>query len=201
MATLYFLINTLFDIYLMIVLLRIWLQWARADFYNPLSQFIVKATHPILAPMRRVIPSLGSLDLAAVVLALLVALLKFVAFTLLASAAFQPLPLLMFSLLLVLKQAGSLLFWMLVLRAILSWVSQGRSPVDYVLLQLTEPLLAPIRRIIPPMGGLDLSVLMLFLILQAVNIFLSTTGWIAPIWNQLEWWQCAGTGMTCGWIY
>ena len=93
MATLYFLINTLFDIYLMIVLLRIWLQWARADFYNPLSQFIVKATHPILAPMRRVIPSLGSLDLAAVVLALLVALLKFVAFTLLASAPFQPLPL------------------------------------------------------------------------------------------------------------
>ncbi|MBP8065478.1 MAG: YggT family protein, partial [Aeromonadaceae bacterium] len=120
-----------------------------------------------------------------VVLALLVALLKFVAFTLLASAAFQPLPLLMFSLLLVLKQAGSLLFWMLVLRAILSWVSQGRSPVDHVLLQLTEPLLAPIRRIIPPMGGLDLSVLVLFLILQAVNIFLSTTGWIAPIWNQL----------------
>ena len=86
MATLYFLINTLFDIYLMIVLLRIWLQWARADFYNPLSQFIVKATHPILAPMRRVIPSIGSLDLAAVLLALLVALLKFVAFTLLASA-------------------------------------------------------------------------------------------------------------------
>ena len=185
MATLYFLINTLFDIYLMIVLLRIWLQWARADFYNPLSQFIVKATHPILAPMRRVIPCLGSLVLAAVVLALLVALLKFVAFTLLASAPFQPLPLLMFSLLLVLKQAGSLLFWMLVLRAILSWVSQGRSPVDHVLLQLTEPLLSPIRRIIPPMGGLDLSVLVLFLILQAVNIFLSTTGWIAPIWNQL----------------
>ncbi len=185
MATLYFLINTLFDIYLMIVLLRIWLQWTRADFYNPLSQFIVKATHPILAPMRRIIPSIGSLDMAAVVLALLVALLKFVAFTLLASAAFQPLPLLMFSLLLVLKQAGSLLFWMLVLRAILSWVSQGRSPVDHVLLQLTEPLLSPIRRIIPPMGGLDLSVLVLFLILQAINIFLSTTGWIAPIWNQL----------------
>ena len=82
-------------------------------------------------------------------------------------------------------QPCSLLFWMLVLRAILSWVSQGRSPVDHVLLQLTEPLLAPIRRIIPPMGGLDLSVLVLFLILQAVNIFLSTTGWIAPIWNQL----------------
>lgn len=59
MQTLIFLITTLFDLYLMVVLLRVWLQWARADFYNPLSQFTVKATHPILAPLRRIIPSLG----------------------------------------------------------------------------------------------------------------------------------------------
>ena len=76
MQAIVFLLNALFDIYLMVVLLRIWLQWARADFYNPLSQFVVKATHPILAPMRRVIPSLGGLDLAAVLLALIVASLK-----------------------------------------------------------------------------------------------------------------------------
>jgi YggT family protein len=185
MQAIVFLLNSLFDIYLMIVLLRVWLQWARADFYNPLSQFVVKATHPILAPMRRVIPSLGGLDLAAVLLALIVAVLKFTTLTLLLDAPFQPLVMLIFSLLLVIKQAGTLLFWMLVLRAILSWVSQGRSPVDYVLLQLTEPMLAPIRRIIPPLGGLDLSVLVLFLILQAVNIFLSTSGWIGLIWTQL----------------
>jgi YggT family protein len=185
MQTLYFLIDTLFNLYLMVVLLRIWLQWARADFYNPLSQFIVKATHPILGPLRRIIPSLGGLDLAAVLMAIGVAVLKFVLITLMASAPFQPVLILVFSLMLMLKQAGTLLFWMLVLRAILSWVSQGRSPVDYVLLQLTEPLLSPIRRIIPAMGGLDFSVLVLFLILQAINVFLSTTGWIAPIWNQL----------------
>ena len=185
MQAIVFLLNSLFDTYLMIVLLRVWLQWARADFYNPLSQFVVKATHPILAPMRRVIPSLGGLDLAAVLLALIVAVRKFPSLTLLLGAPFQPVVMLIFSLLLVVKQAGTLLFWMLVLRAILSWVSQGRSPVDYVLLQLTEPMLAPIRRIIPPLGGLDLSVLVLFLILQAVNIFLSTSGWIGLIWTQL----------------
>ncbi|WP_428613085.1 YggT family protein, partial [Shewanella sp.] len=65
-----FLVNTLFDLYLMVVIIRIWLQLARADFYNPFSQFVVKATHPIVGPMRRVLPPLGSLDTASVVLAL-----------------------------------------------------------------------------------------------------------------------------------
>ena len=185
MQTLIFLITTLFDLYLMVVLLRVWLQWARADFYNPLSQFTIKATHPILAPLRRIIPSLGGLDLAGVLLAWLVALLKFVVMSLLLGGLPQLSVLLIFSLLMVLKQAGSLLFWILVVRAILSWVSQGRNPIDYVLLQLTEPLLAPIRRIIPPLGGLDLSVLVLFLVLQALNVFLSTSGWFGMIWQQL----------------
>lgn len=185
MQTLYFLINTLFDLYLMVVLLRVWLQWARADFYNPLSQFAVKATHPVLKPLRRIIPSLGGLDLAGVVLAWLVALVKFLLLTLMASGPLPWAALMIFSLVAVLKQAGSLLFWMLVVRAILSWVSQGRSTIDYVLIQLTEPLLAPIRRIIPPLGGLDLSVLVLFLILQALNIFLSTTPIISLFWNRV----------------
>ncbi|MGL4204628.1 MAG: YggT family protein [Aeromonadaceae bacterium] len=183
MQTLYFLLDTLFNLYLMVVILRIWLQWVRADFYNPLSQFSVKATHPLLAPLRRVIPSLGGLDLAAVVLALVVALLKYATLKLLGMIQADWLGLLMVSALLVLKQAGSLLFWMLVARALLSWVSQGRSPVDYVLFQLTEPLLAPIRRIIPAMGGLDFSVLVLFIGLQALNYLLSDL--IGPLWSML----------------
>ena len=107
MQAIVFLLNALFDIYLMVVLLRIWLQWARADFYNPLSQFVVKATHPILAPMRRVIPSLGGLDLAAVLLALIVASLKFTVLILLSGMPlpFAWLPLL--SVLLLVKQAGA----------------------------------------------------------------------------------------------
>lgn len=68
MNSLSFLINTLFDLYIMVVILRIWLQAARADFYNPFSQFIVKATQPVVGPLRRVIPSIGSIDLATIVL-------------------------------------------------------------------------------------------------------------------------------------
>ena len=183
MQTLYFLLDTLFNFSLMVVILRIWLQWVRADFYNPLSQFTVKATQPILAPLRRMIPSIGGLDLAAVVLALVVALLKYATLKLLGMIQADWLGLLMVSGLLVLKQAGSLLFWMLVARALLSWVSQGRSPIDYVLTQLTEPLLSPIRRIIPAMGGLDFSVLVLFIGLQALNYLLSDL--FGPLWSML----------------
>lgn len=183
MQSLYFILDTLFNLYLMVVILRIWLQWARADFYNPLSQFVVRCTHPILGPLRRVIPSVGSLDLAAVLLAYAVALGKYLLFLALGMIQGQWLGLLLVSLLLVLKQAGSLLFWLLVARAILSWVSQGRSPFELVLFQLTEPLLSPIRRVIPAIGGLDLSVLVLFIALQALNyLFLDL---FPSLWGML----------------
>src|SRR5690606_39522037 len=73
MNTAYFLINTIFDIYLMVVLLRVWLQWARADFYNPMSQMVVKVTNPLVIPLRRVIPGFGGVDMASVLLATIVA--------------------------------------------------------------------------------------------------------------------------------
>jgi len=183
MQSLYFILDTLFNLYLMVVILRIWLQWARADFYNPLSQFVVRCTHPLLGPLRRLIPSLGGLDLAAVLLAYAVALGKYLLFLALGMIHGQWLGLLLVSLLLVLKQAGSLLFWLLVARAILSWVSQGRSPLELVLYQLTEPLLSPIRRVIPAIGGLDLSVLVLFIALQALNyLFLDL---FPSLWGML----------------
>ncbi len=174
-----FLISTLFDLYLMVVILRIWLQLARADFYNPFSQFIVKATHPIIKPLRRVFPPIGNLDTASVVLALAVVVLKIVLITLIAGGQFDIVAVLLFSIVSVIKQAGVLLFYLLIVRAILSWVSQGRNPFEFVLIQLTEPFLTPIRRIIPPMGGLDLSVLVLFILLNFINLLLAQH---VPFW-------------------
>jgi len=180
-----FLISTVFDLYIMVVILRIWLQAARADFYNPFSQFIVKATQPVVAPLRRVIPSVGSVDLATVLFAYVLCVLKFVAMILIASggAVSFSTDFLFLGLLSLIKAAGGLLFWVLLLRAILSWVSQGRSPIEYVFHQLTEPMLAPIRRILPPMGGFDLSVLVLFIVLQFANFLMGDI--IGPIWYQL----------------
>ncbi|WP_299006079.1 YggT family protein [uncultured Shewanella sp.] len=167
-----FLVNTLFDLYLMVVILRIWLQAARADFYNPFSQFIVKATQPIIAPLRRVIPSMGRFDTASILLALIVVALKYTILSLMVGAALDLPTLLLISIVSVFKEAGVLLFWMLILRAILSWVSQGQNPIEMVMVQLTEPFLGPIRRIIPPMGGLDLSLLVLMIILNFLNILM-----------------------------
>ncbi|KQA99197.1 YggT family protein [Vibrio metoecus] len=185
MNSMSFLINTLFDLYIMVVILRIWLQAARADFYNPFSQFIVKATQPVVGPLRRVIPSLGSIDLATVLFAYVLCVLKYVALVLIASggAVTFSADFLFLGLLSLIKAAGGLLFWVLLIRAILSWVSQGRSPIEYVFNQLTEPMLAPIRRIIPVMGGFDLSVLVLFIVLQFANFLMGDL--IGPIWYQL----------------
>ncbi|MEM7418780.1 MAG: YggT family protein [Pseudomonadota bacterium] len=170
-----FLIDTLFSLYLMVVILRLWLQIVQADFYNPLSQFVVKATHPIVGPLRRVIPSIGRFDTATFVLAVVVCALKIVTLGLMFGGNLNPLGVAILSVIGVIKETLSLMFWVLLLRAILSWVSQGRSPVDYVLHQLTEPFLAPIRRIIPPLGGLDLSVLIAIIALQFLQLLLQET--------------------------
>ncbi|MGL4612617.1 MAG: YggT family protein [Shewanella sp.] len=168
-----FLITTLFDLYLMVVILRIWLQLARADFYNPFSQFVVKATHPLIAPMRRVLPSIGRFDSASFVLAILVVLVKLLLISLIAGAGLNILLFLVFAVVSVVKQAGVLLFWMLIIRAILSWFNQGYNPIVMIMDQLTEPLLAPVRRIIPPIGGLDLSVMLVIIAMNFINMLLA----------------------------
>lgn len=177
-----FLVSTLFDLYLTVVILRIWLQLARADFYNPLSQFVVKATHPIVAPLRRVFPSMGNLDTASLVLALAVVMAKFAILTAMAGAGFDFAMMLLVSLVTVVKKAGVLLFWILIIRALLSWFNQGYNPVVMVMEQLTEPLMAPIRRIIPPIGGLDLSVMVVLIGMNFLNLLL---GQYIPYWAMI----------------
>lgn len=168
----YFLLDTVFNLYLMVVLLRIWLQASRADFYNPLSQFVVKVTNPVLIPLRRLLPSIGKLDTGAVVLALLVSAGKMFLLQLLLVGQFDLIALLIGAVVTTVKELFSLLFWVLIIRAILSWFAQGRNPMEMVLIQLTEPLLAPVRKVVPPMGGLDLSVLIVLVALQFLQILL-----------------------------
>jgi YggT family protein len=170
MSSVQFLIDFVFNIYLMVVLLRLWLQFARADFYNPFSQFVVKVTQPIVAPLRRLLPSIGRLDTATLVLALVVAGLKIVALNLvLGGTVPNILSLVIVSFIIVLKEALTLVMYVLILRAIMSWVSQGRNPMELVLGQLTEPMLAPIRKRMPDMGGLDLSVMVVIVFLLFIQ--------------------------------
>ncbi|WP_215397242.1 YggT family protein [Rheinheimera oceanensis] len=173
MQAVLFLIDTAFSLYLMVMILRLWLQLVRADFYNPFSQFVVKATNPLVLPLRRVIPSLGRLDTATLLLAYSIMLVKLLVLQLIQIGQIALAPSLVLSVVFLIKEMLTLLFWILVIRALLSWFSQGRSPVEYVMHQLTEPLLRPVRSILPPLGGLDLSVLVVLIGLQFLNILFS----------------------------
>lgn len=166
MNTLTFLLSTVIELYTMVLLLRVWMQWARCDFYNPFSQFVVKITQPIIGPLRRIIPPMGPIDSASLLVAFILSVIK--AIVLFKVITFQAI-IWIAAVLILLKTIGLLIFWVLLVMAIMSWVS-GRNPIEYVLIQLAEPLLGPIRRILPAMGGIDFSPMVLVLLLYVVNM-------------------------------
>jgi YggT family protein len=167
-----YILQTIGSLYLLIVLLRFILQLVRADFYNPLSQFIVRATHPLLKPLRKVIPSLAGLDLASLVLAILVQLVLMALVLLLMGYGLDnPLQLLIWSIIGVTALFIKVFFFALIISVILSWVAQGsHNPAAELINQICEPLLVPIRRILPSLGGLDLSPIVAFLILNLIDM-------------------------------
>lgn len=182
MEAINYLLSFAFDALLMLLVLRVWLQIVRADFYNPLSQFIVKVTNPVVIPLRRIIPGFGGVDLSTLLLAFTVATLKFIIIPLLNGGDFNVISSLYLGFLYLIKQTGVLLFMLMLVMALMSWVVQGFNPTQAIFHQLTEPFLKPIRRIVPSIGGLDLSVLIAFLLLNVVNIFLSGS---VPGWSML----------------
>ncbi|MCG7535210.1 YggT family protein [Pseudoalteromonas sp. OOF1S-7] len=170
MNAMQFLVGIIFDLFLMVVLLRFWLQLVKADFYNPLSQAVIKATSFAVNPLRKLIPGFGGLDLASLILALLVGFAKMSVLMLMFGGYWDAMGAAISGALTVVKEAFSLVFWILIIRAILSWVAQGYNPIAAVFDQLTEPMLRPIRKVIPPLGGLDLSILVLLIGMQFLQI-------------------------------
>ncbi len=166
------LISTLAGLYLTVIVLRFLLQLVRADFYNPVSQFVVKATNPLLLPLRKVIPGVFGLDMASVVLALLFHALVIIALALIShNSLVPPLALALWSLVGTLAVTLNVFFWGMIIMIVVSWVApQSYNPVLLLLRQLVEPLMAPFRKILPPMGGLDLSPILAFLSLGVLDI-------------------------------
>ncbi|PAU52590.1 YggT family protein [Pseudomonas sp. PIC25] len=169
-----YVIQTLGSLYLLIVLLRFILQLVRADFYNPLSQFIVRATQPLLRPMRRVIPSFAGLDLSSLLLAVLVQLLLMVVTLVLMGYGVGGylLQLLVWSIIAVTSLFLKVFFFALIVSVILSWVAPGSyNPAAQLVNQICEPLLAPFRRILPNLGGLDISPIFAFIAINLIDRF------------------------------
>jgi YggT family protein len=170
-----YLIATITDLYVTAILLRLLLQWVRADFYNPICQFLIRITNPVLAPARRLIPSVGKLDTASVVVMLLLELAQLAAIGLISKTEYGLQFLLLFA---IRKLLVTLLLTYLVLiiaRVIVSWIAnQSRHPLIPLIYQLTEPVLRPFSRVIPPLGGIDLSPLFALIALRFLLLLL---GW------------------------
>lgn len=175
MAAIY-IVQTLGSLYLLIVLLRFILQLVRADFYNPISQFIVRATQPILRPLRRVIPGFAGIDFASLVLALIVQLVVMaIIIKLMGYALPAILQLLVWSLVGITALFLKIFFFALIISVILSWVApHSHNPAAVLVYQLCEPVLAPIRRFLPSMGGLDLSPIFAFIALNLLDMLVVT---------------------------
>lgn len=170
-----YLVGTLLDLYITAVLLRLLLQWVRADFYNPVCQFLVKVTNPAIVPLRRVIPSIRKLDTASVVLIIALELFSVWIASRISSSPLNFQEIVIFSFM---KLVATLLMTYLILiiaSVILSWVSaRMQHPVVPLVYKLTEPVLAPFRKIIPPIAGIDLSPLFALI---AIRFLLLLIGW------------------------
>ncbi|RRV04913.1 YggT family protein [Pseudomonas sp. v388] len=167
-----YILQTLGSLYLLIILLRFVLQLVRANFYNPLSQFTVKATQPLLKPLRRIIPSLFGLDMSSLVLAIIIQIIL-MALTLLLSygTTGDPLSLLVWAIIGVTALFLKIFFFALIVSVILSWVAPAsHNPGAELVNQICEPLLAPLRRVLPNLGGLDISPILAFLVLKLLDM-------------------------------
>ncbi len=175
-----FILQFLFEAYILVVLLRFFLQLTHADFYNPLSQFIVKVTSPVLVPLRRFIPSMAGMDTAALFLAWALKTLELLLVVLISTGAFAPVYAIFGAIPGLIELCINIFLYAIIIQAILSWVNPGTyNPAAALLHTLTAPVLRPVQRIIPPIGGIDLSPMAAILGLIVLKML------IIPPLNQL----------------
>jgi YggT family protein len=169
-----FILRTLFDLYILTFALRLLLQWAAVDKRNPLVQFILRVTNPLVIPLRRLLPSIGRIDTATVV-ALVGLQVLATALVVRIGCIGEPeiLPVLWLAVLSLARLALSIFTWSIIIHVVLSWVSPGGyNPGAALVAAIVEPVLAPFRRLIPAIAGLDLSPLFALIAIQALSMLL-----------------------------
>ncbi|MDF3920261.1 YggT family protein [Salinicola sp. LHM] len=163
------LVNTLVNIYLFVLMLRFLLQFSQADYYNPMSQGIVKATQPVVAPVQRILRPVGRIDIATLFVGFLLKVIVIIAVFQIAGFGMPPLQgLLLAGIAGVLNAILKIYFFALIIMIILSWVApRANHPGALLVMQIVEPIMAPVRRVIPPLGMIDLSPIVVFI---AINL-------------------------------
>ncbi|PTQ91146.1 YggT family protein [Agitococcus lubricus] len=167
------LLGTAFSLYIGILWVRFLLQLVQADFYNPISQFVVKASAPVLNPLRQIMPKHKYWDFSALFAIVLLQLLSMTLMSLISGhGTLPPILLVLSAIFQLIYLATEFYFWAIIISIVLSWISPGYSPFAALLQQITEPVLAPFRKLLPAMGGLDLSPILAFLMIQILQILL-----------------------------
>ena len=182
-SALIFILRTLFDLYVLVFVLRLLMQWVRVDTRNPFVQFILRVTNPLVMPLRRLLPPVGRLDSATLMALLGLQMLGTVLITQLACIG-RPgmVPILLLTVLGVARLILTVYFWTVIIYTVLSWVSAGGyNPAAALVSALAEPLLKPVRRVIPLIGGLDLSPIFVLIGLQALMMVLPARS----IWSAM----------------
>jgi YggT family protein len=168
-----FLISTLFSLYILAVMLRFLLGMVRADFYNPISQFLVKITNPLLIPLRKIIPGAGKIDVAAIILMVILQLIMLAIIVALRGVTPPLLTLLVTAIGQLVILAINVFLFAIIVQVIISWINPGSyNPVNGLLNSLTAPVMRPIQRLLPPMSGIDLSPLFALIGLQVLKMLI-----------------------------
>lgn len=166
-----FLIDTLFGLYIIAVMLRFILQLVRADFYNPIAQFLVQITQPALRPLRRVVPGIAGVDVSSVVLMIIVQAVALVLMSLVAHGQVNPAYIVARTPIELIGLVFTVYTVAIIIMAVISWINPGHyNPVQTLLYAMTEPLLRPFRQLIPPVGGVDLSPLAAIIAIQVARM-------------------------------
>jgi len=167
-----FVVQTLVSLYLVIVLLRFVLQLVKADFYNPLSQFAVRATQPLLKPLRRIIPSIGGLDTSSLLLSVAIQALLMAFVMMFVPYDYSPLQVVIWAIIGVTSLFLKIFWVAMIVMVIVSWVApNSHNPAAELAYQISEPVLAPFRKLIPNLGGLDISPIFAFLAIQVIQSY------------------------------
>jgi YggT family protein len=170
-SPLVFLIDTLFSLYILAVLLRFLLQYCGGNFYNPISQFLIKITHPPLRILRRFVPAAKKIDTSSLVLALVLQMLADFFIGLLMGVTINIAALALLSSTHLLSLLINIFIFAIFARALLSWVNPNNfDAATSIIITLTEPLLNFSRKFIPDIGGIDLSPLAVLLLLQLAKM-------------------------------
>jgi len=168
-----FLIETVVQLYLLAVLMRLLLEMSRADFYNPVVQLLLQITNPVIQPLQRILPRSRTINIAGIVALYLIEVFSLLGLMALAGQSVDLALVLLMGVMRLLRLLLTTYMVLIIISVILSWVGQSlRHPIIPLIYQLVDPVLMPIRQILPAMGGLDLSPLVAILAIQFLMILL-----------------------------